>query len=218
LSIKTINRHLNTVTYQYAGPGSTTPYVQVNYETYNIKTQFGCAAVGEYSASSVPLVRSVNLPDGTSYTFQYETSSGSSVTGRISQIGLPTGGKITYQYTGGSGGIDCADGTTAGLTRTTPDGQWTYTRSNTTSVTSTATGITTTILDPALNQTVYTFSDGYETERQTFNGTTTVLSTTKTCYNGNFANCVSASITGQILRKDAYTTPSGGQTRLSETF
>lgn len=155
----------NPVKYQYPGSTSTTQFtVAVNYGTYNIKTNFQCANIQEYNASNVSLISSISLADGTAYTFTYERN-GTYYTGRIASIGLPTGGTITYQYTGGSNGIDCADGTTAGLSRTTPDGTWKYTRSNTTGVTYNETGVTTTIIDPSTNTTVYTFSNGFETYR-----------------------------------------------------
>jgi len=211
----------NPVNYQYTGPNSTAETVAVNYGTYNIQTHFGCSSVKEYSASNVSLISSIGMPDGTSYSFTYELN-GSYYTGRVAKIGLPTGSTISYQYTGGSSGIDCADGTAAGLKRTTPDGSWTYTRSNTTGVTYAGQGITTTILDPSSNKTVYTFSDGYQTQRQVSSSSGTPLDTLVTCYNGNYASCASTStaISGAIKQQDGYHTPGGvnAQTSLSETF
>jgi hypothetical protein len=73
----------------------------------------------------------VTLPDGSQFNITYENTSGSSTTftGRAASLGLPTGGTISYSYSGGtnSTGINCTDGTYATVTRTTPDGIWTYT-------------------------------------------------------------------------------------------
>src|SRR5207302_5034198 len=60
--------------------------------------------------------------------------------------------------------IICADGTAAGLTRTTPDGTWTYTRSGSDP------SWGTTMTDPQANQTVLNFQGPYETERQAYKG------------------------------------------------
>src|SRR5271155_3618741 len=83
---------------------------------------------GEHTTSN-PLVKSIELPDGTEYQFTYEqtptaaactplsgTYSANCVTGRIASVSLPTGGEITYTYSGGSTGIE-SDGSTAGLTQ-----------------------------------------------------------------------------------------------------
>ena len=64
---------------------------------------------------------------------------------------------IAYTYSGGSNGITCADGSPATLTRSTPDGIWTYARSES------GTASTTTITDPQNNQTVVQFQGFYET-------------------------------------------------------
>jgi len=106
----------------------------VNYTTYTVQTNFGCSGVTEYGPTSVNLVSNITLPDNTSYSFAYEVTPGDThtphyVTGRMASATLPTGGTITYNYTGSNNGVICADGTAAGLTRATPDGTWTYTRS-----------------------------------------------------------------------------------------
>jgi len=117
------------------------------------------------------LVDRVTLPDGTFYQINYETTPGDAhtphyVTGRISSITLPTGGTISYDYTVGTHhGIECADGSTSGLKRTTPDGIWTYTRAIGTGAAS-----TTTVVDPKNNTTVIQFQGVLETQRSTYQG------------------------------------------------
>ena len=89
--------------------------------------------ITEYPATSTPLISEIDLPDGTKYSFTYESTAGVSngaVTGRIASITLPTGGIISYSYSGGCNGSGMnADGSTAILTRTTSDGSKSYTRS-----------------------------------------------------------------------------------------
>jgi RHS repeat-associated protein len=134
---------------------------------------------------------SIALPDGTSYQITYEATPGGpsgAVTGRIASITLPTGGEITYQYTGSNDGVNCSDGSTMGLTRTTPDGVWTYARA----AISGTPQYTTTITDPQNNQTVVTFEGPYEIERQVYQGSASpsnLLKTTYTCYNGAAYPC-----------------------------
>jgi RHS repeat-associated protein len=91
---------------------------------------------------------------------------------------LPTGGTITYTYSGGNNGINCIDGSTATLTRATPDGTWTYAQ-----VKGSGAASTTTVTDPQGNVTTIQFQGIYETQRVVRQGSGTVLSTTNTCYN-----------------------------------
>ncbi|MGH9446887.1 MAG: hypothetical protein ACRD3O_14315 [Terriglobia bacterium] len=134
-----------------------------------MRTNFGCSGITEFGATSESLVREIELADGTSYAFTYEPTPGYSgdVTGRIASVTLPTGGEITYSYSGGSNGINCADGSTATLTRTTPDGAWTYARG--------VSAGTTTVTDPEGNKTVYNFQGIYPTEEQIYEGSGTLI-------------------------------------------
>src|SRR5580704_413934 len=128
-----------------------------------------------------------------------------SVTGRLASVTPPSGGTISYSYTGGSNGIVCADGTTATLTRATPDGQWIYTHSEN------GTAWTTDVTDPQSNQTAIDFQGIYETERQIYSSST-LLKNIVTCYNGNTANCNTTAITLPITQRSVTTIlPSGQQ-------
>jgi YD repeat-containing protein len=161
-----------TLTYTNASGGSS--QFTINYTSQTVYTNFGCNGINEYPSQSADLVSSVERPDGAYYYFYYDYA------GRLTKVTLPTGGSITYAYTGGSNntGITCADGSTATLTRTTPDGTWTYAHSES------GAAWTTTETDPAGNQTVYNFQGIYETERQIKQGSTT-LETVYTCYGAN---------------------------------
>lgn len=165
----------------------------VSYGTYSVRTNFGCS-VGEYSSSNVYLPSAISLPDGRSYQLSYEPTPGYTgyVTARVSSVKLPTGGTISYNYTGSNNGIVCSDGSTSGMTRTTPDGTWIYARSGS------GTKWTTTLTAPAYNsvqdQTVIGFltdssnvrTNFYEIKRQMYAGAQSpgsLLQTVLHCYN-----------------------------------
>jgi RHS repeat-associated protein len=220
------------VTFTYTPPGGTNVAYTMNYTTYTVATNFGVSGIVEYGATALPLVSSIVLPDHTQYTFTYEAtpstpSSGACtpksgtyatncVTGRLASVELPTGGTISYAYSGGNNGI-FSDGSTAGLTRTTPDGAWTYSR-----VLGTGAATTTTITDPQSNQTVLNFQGIYETERQVYQGSTsgTLLKTVFTCYNGNTttSTCDSTAIALPITQRSVFRQWPGGLQSRYDTF
>lgn len=121
----------NPLSFQYHDTGGNPQNVVMNYGSYTVRTNFNCSGVSQYGPTTVSLVSSISFPDGSSDHFTYESTPGfpGDVTGRVASIQLRTGGTISYAYTG-SNGIVCADGSTDGLTRTTPDGQWSYSRVN----------------------------------------------------------------------------------------
>ncbi len=187
------------LTFTYTAPSGASAAYTVNYTTYTVQTNFGCG-ISEYPPTSISLVNEIDLPDNSKYTFAYEQTPGvpANVTGRLKSVTLPTGGTITYNYTGGNNGIICADGSTATLTRTTPDGTWTYAQAKGTGAAS-----TTTITDPQNNQTVIQFQGLYETQRQVYQGSTsgTLLKTINTCYNGAASPCTTTSVATPITRR-----------------
>jgi RHS repeat-associated protein len=227
----------NPVTYTYTGQTSNAISWQLHYSTYNVKTNFNCSGIAQFSQNGVSLVSSLSLPDGTSYAFTYEATPGFSgyVTGRIKSVTLPTGGSITYTYTGGNNGIICSDGSTAGLTRAvSPGGTWTYARSQIS-----GNHWQTTISTPpdsqnsgsASDQTVIDFEKDngtgngatysfYETQRKAYQGnaTGTPLLTTTTCWNGNTANCTTTNVTSPITQRNVTTQYNGGVQSETDTF
>jgi RHS repeat-associated protein len=216
------------VDYTYTPPSGTPVSLVVSYKSYPVQTHFQCSTVTDYGASSPiynNLVDKVTLADGSFYQFTYEpTITGSqNVTGRIASVTLPTGGTISYAYTGNNGGINCADGSTLGFNRTTPDSvtSWQYSRSGSNP------NWTTTVIDPLNNTITYTM---YEVVSTTTNGqasqsTYTYYETNRaapgetilTCYNANYANCASASVSLPISQLDTYRTL-GTKTALSESI
>jgi RHS repeat-associated protein len=188
------------VTFSYTSPAGTTATYTISYKTYAVKTNFGCSGIAEFGPTSNSLVDRISLPDGSLYQLNYEATTGfaGDVTGRLSSITLPTGGTIAYTYTGGNGGIVCADGSAGGLTRTTPDGTWTYARTA-----GTGAAYTTKVTDPQSNDTVIQFQGIYETQRQVYQGSSTagtLLRTTNTCYNGSASPCTGTVLSLPITR------------------
>jgi RHS repeat-associated protein len=192
----------NPTVFAYTGPSGAAQYT-MKYAPYTIQTNFGCSGIGEYSAANVSLVSEIDLPDGTKYTFTYEPTYQHSpnVTGRLASVTLPTGGTISNAYgSGGVNGITCADGSASSLTRTTPDGTWTYTH------TESGTAWITLVTDPTAqqNQTNINFQGIYETERQVYSGSKssgTLLKTLITCYNGTTTNCNTTAVTQPITQR-----------------
>ena len=207
--------------YTYTAPSGASPFYKVNYTNYTVATNFGISGISEYkSLAAVPLITSIVLPDGSSYSFSYEATpsipasgactpySGTTcVTARIASVTLPTGaGSITYSYSGGNNGI-FSDGSAATLTRTvSPGGTWTYTKSLVS-----GTEWQTKIVSPDSNTTVINFQQSanyyYETLRKTYQGTTggTLLQTVTTCYNGTATNCPTTPIVPPITQRNVTT-------------
>ena len=197
-----------TFTYPVANQsgGATTASATLTYKAYTVQTNFGCSGIVEFGSTTVNLVDHITLADGSEYAFTYEPTPGTTdgaVTGRLASITLPTGGAISYTYSGGcssAGGI-MADGTTAGISRTTADSSVarTYVRA-----TVNANATSTTLTDQKGNQSVFQFTndggDIYETHRQVYQGTATgtPLLERFTCYNGAATPCDGAALTAQI--------------------
>jgi RHS repeat-associated protein len=189
------------ITFTYAAPsGASAPYT-VKYAAYTVQTKFLCNGIPDYGPIGNNLVSEIDLPDGSKYSFTYEGTPGVSgnVTGRVASIVLPTGGTITYGYTGGNAGINCSDGSAATLTRTTPDGTWTYAQ-----VKGSGAASTTTITDPQGNVTTDNFSGIYLTQSAIKQGSSTLLQTILNCYNAVFSNCATATVAPPIRQLDRY--------------
>ena len=221
------------ITLTYTAPSGASAVYEMKYSTYSIRTNFGCSGISDYGTNGTTtanLVSEVDLPDYNSstnpnsrYTFTYEPTPGHSgfYTGRIASVTLPTGGIISYTYTGGSSGnITCADGSTPGFKRYTPDtgmsSYWNYSRAPGTGAAS-----TTTITDPANNVSVIQFQGIYETQRDIYQGaisSSNLLQSIKTCYNGNASNCTSTAVSLPITQRNITMILSGGQQSEHDDF
>jgi RHS repeat-associated protein len=204
-------------TLTYTAPNGQPATYKINYSTVTLKSHFGCPdGLADYGPTQIALISEIDLPDQSTipadkYTFTYEPTPGftGDTTGRLASVTLPMGGTISYSYSGSNNGINCADGSIPTLTRTTPDGSWTY-------VHSIASTPTTTVTDPLGNQTVLNFQnlenpgggvspDGIELQRFVYQGSSTsgtLLESIYTCYNGATLPCATSG---------TYTFPTVGQ-------
>jgi hypothetical protein len=211
----------NSVTMSFTDAGGVARTATIDYTNYTVKTNALCSGVVDASMSSVPLVSSITMADGSSYEFTYEETPGISgaVTGRVASITLPTGGTISYAYHGGNNGsgMVCADGSTSAITRTattdTGSSVWTYVR--------TASTNRTLVTDGLGNQTDMYFvqpstggepAEYYETSRSVYQGVVggTPLVALQTCYNNAVqGSCGSTALTLPISQIDTYSVPNG---------
>jgi len=196
----------------------------VTYATYTVQTAFGCSGIGEYGPTSASLVSSITLPDGSSYNFSYEETPGvpGNVTGRLAAVQLPQGGSIKYTYTGDNNGIECADGSTSGLTRTlnsdsgSAASTWTYARTTGAGTSQTA------VVDGLDNNKSYSFvlasnplagltAEYYETQRTIYEGaaTGTPVLARQTCYNAASPPCTTTEPSLPISQIDTYESLNG---------
>ena len=204
---------------QYSFPNAAggTSFVNVVSSPVTVRTNFGCSGHLEFGPTSKSLVTEIDLPDDNPngirdrYLISYEGTPGFSgdVTGRIASVTLPTGGTITYTYSGGNNGINCADGSPATLTRTTPDGTWSYV--HTVGSGTTYWTWTTNITDPApfSDKTTMNFQGMFETERKINQGSSTLLETVDTCYNGAAIPCIGTNVGTPISSRTVQTTVPG---------
>jgi RHS repeat-associated protein len=207
----------------YPGPNTSTSTTTLNYTPYNIKTNFNCSGVSEYtSTGTVNLLTKITLPDGSIYQFGYEDTLQNSgyKTGRISSLTLPTGATISYSYTNGDGThnpIVCSDGSTPGLNRVTPDSTnpWQYVR-NLVSGTNWKTSVTTPNSDVTNINFQYSAPNYYETKRVVNSGASTVLQTSQTCYGGTAPDCTGTTITS-LGQRDVYVELPDGTGKTSKT-
>ena len=161
-----------TIQYKVLDPTGAYQTTTLNLQSFNIKTNFACSGIIEYTGTA-SLPASLVLPNNQTYQFTYEPtpSNGGYYTGRLQRVTLPTGGYYEYDYTGSNDGISCTDGTTLSMNKVVSDGTnsatWKFVR-NTTNLTTTIT--TPKLADtPNANDTVITFnSSGQEISRKIY--------------------------------------------------
>jgi hypothetical protein len=102
--------------------GSRSTYT-VTTESISVHTAFGQSGVTEDSGS-LTVVQSIELPDGSEYSFSYDSGSSSGHYGELTGITLNTGGTVSYAYTNFT---DIYGNTNQWVnTRTSGGGTWTY--------------------------------------------------------------------------------------------
>lgn len=89
----------------YAGPtyldvltiGGATKRYTVNWENISVHSNFGQSAVGDTS-TTIAVVQSLTLPDGSSYTFNYDSGTSPGNYGELQSMTLPAGATINFGY------------------------------------------------------------------------------------------------------------------------
>jgi RHS repeat-associated protein len=167
----------SSVQYEYQDNTGTYQSITVKLQSFNIKTNFACSGIVEYSGTA-NLPTEIDLPNGQKYLITYEPTPNFSgyYTGRIQRLTFPTGGYYEYDYPTTAGdGIVCADATVNSLTRVINDGTntttWTLSRAQ--NFPNWATTVTAPQMpyDSAANNSVYTFnSAGQHISAQIYQG------------------------------------------------
>jgi RHS repeat-associated protein len=235
------NQQWQPTTITYPGPIATlTPTYTLSWGSQTANGNANCQAASGipplYAQGGWPFLNSITLPDNSTYGFTYENYWGSTTmyTGRIASVTLPTGATINYKYSGGTNqnnGVWCSDGSTATLTKQTPDGTWTFAH---TAMTGTNNIATTTVTAPSGDYAIYTMvtyipqnpvNSTFSPDPVTYQvypveqincaaGVTvtacnngTFLSKRVICYNGNTATCTNppAAPSLPIIERDVYT-------------
>jgi RHS repeat-associated protein len=156
----------NQVLYQVYDSSGTQQAYTVNLGTISVHTNFGIAGVTEHSQIRA-VVTSIVLPNGTSYSFQYENGTYGGLTG----ITLPTGGTITYSWATllPPGNPQAAHRYVSGRTVTVGSqvSSWTFNRSCGDSNCFT---INTDVGDPSGSHTMYQYADGKVISTKVYSG------------------------------------------------
>lgn len=151
--------------------GGTSRYT-VTLAAIPVATNFSSAGseLTEYPVSSCGLacyfgvIQSIQLPDGTSYSFAYDSGTAPGHYGEITSMTLPTGGQIAYTYANFTDEEYFAVGkhvTRMISTMTTPDGKWTFSPTvivQCTSVSQPSCQHSLAVMKPSGDKTIYTFN------------------------------------------------------------
>jgi hypothetical protein len=139
----------------------------VSTVTVNANTAFGQSGVTEYSGAFTA-IQSITLPDGTSYSFAYDTG----LYGLLANMTLRTGGVVHYGYTNFT---DAYGNINRWLTSRTASGTWSYAPQVLTSCAAGTIGCQqqVTVGKPSGDQTVHVFTlnnGSWESQTQYFAG------------------------------------------------
>ncbi len=104
-------------------PGAASSQYTVTWETINVDTNFGQSGIYETSGTRT-VVKEIDLPDGTKYTFTYDSGTTPGYYGELTSMTMPTGATIQYGYGNYS---DAYNNVSRWLnSRATLDGTWGY--------------------------------------------------------------------------------------------
>lgn len=124
--IKTVNGNLTYYDILDSQNSNPRKRITVTTSTINVKTAFGQSGVTEYTGT-ITVITSIALPDGTSYTFDYDSGTTPGFYGLIKTVTLPTGGQINYTHATFTDSYNNKNRWIS--TRISGGGTWTYTPS-----------------------------------------------------------------------------------------
>lgn len=117
---KTVNG--STTYYDVLNSQGSTSRFTVTTTTVNVNTAFAQTGVTEYSGSFTA-IQTIGLPDGTSYSFTYDSGTTSGFYGLLASMTLRTGGQVQYTWTNFSDGYGNIN---RWLKTRKASGTWTY--------------------------------------------------------------------------------------------
>jgi len=223
----------STVTYTVTENSAGNPYnIVVTTESIPVCTNFLASGVGEdcNSSSTATVIESIALPDGSSYSFSYDSGTTSGHYGELTGMTLPTGGSVSFGYTNFQDAFGSVNQfpdsyTAAGAT-------WSFTPQVVSTTCSTQCTQTVTIAKPndsgGSDDEVHTFtfnnsdnSIALDTEQQYYTGpsTGTPLKTVDVTYTGDLPSIVKTILptpSGSVTAMTAYTYGSNGFGNVTE--
>ena len=107
----------------YKNEGGANLYT-VLLESVDVNTDFN-SGITEYPGA-ITAIQSITLPDGTSYSFEYDSGDEGEHYGLLTSMTLPTGGVITFDYDNFTDSSYPAKTSRWVTSRVTPDGTWSY--------------------------------------------------------------------------------------------
>jgi RHS repeat-associated protein len=121
---ETNNRSTNAYTFVVPNPQGTTSTYTTLTQPISVNTYFGQAGQAEF-VGTITVVSEIDLPDGTKYTFTYDSGTTPGYYGLVKSMTLPTGGTISYSF---FNDVDAYGNFFRRISgRGTPDGSWLYT-------------------------------------------------------------------------------------------
>jgi RHS repeat-associated protein len=122
---KSVNGSVITYSVLTSQHPTTAPTIQITTETINAHTNFQQSYITECSTNcTLTVVKSLSLPDGSSYSFTYDSGTTAGHYGVLTGITLRTGGALNYTYTNFA---DASGQKNLWLnTRVSGGGTWTY--------------------------------------------------------------------------------------------
>ena len=164
----------SSVQYEALTPSGTYDTTTLTLTSQNVKTNFGCSGITEYTGTA-SLPYEISFANGTTYNFAYETSGSNTVTGRLTYIAI-SGGSYHLTFSGGANdGINCSDGSgtymlaAGGLVAAA--GDWTFSRASSGANWQTTFTMPDDYNPVAQDQALYTFnSTGQEVSHRIYEG------------------------------------------------